>query len=271
MRTSFQALCAFLFILLSVSGAAGQARTIRYDGRLERDGRPVQANPVAIRFEIYPLPVGGQPIWATANPVNVAVNQGLFTVELGGAEALPPLPQVVLSAGVVYVATTVDGVLLTPRRTIGAVPFAVRALNVPRTIFLAAPHAHELASVPNARVDVPGSSLTFDVAERSMVDDLVTGDFLASCGQRGQELECGAYIVLDGQSFRVASAALFPRIHPPPAERAYLVPFAGMQQFRVEAGRHTIVSQLLQGEYSGNGLAGGIGDHLHTRVTLQPE
>ena len=121
----------FLALLLLCGAAQAQvARTIRYDGRLERGGHAVDGD-VTLEFSIHgsARPGEGAQLWPAqghhAMPVHVTAGQ--FFVELGGDGTA--LPAAVFAAPSLFVETVVDGVTLTPRRSIGAVPFAVRADN----------------------------------------------------------------------------------------------------------------------------------------------
>ena len=119
-----------LLLLLCGPVHAQVARTIRYDGRLERGGRAVDDD-VTLEFSIHDAarPGEGAQLWPPQghHPMPVHVTAGQFFVELGGDGAA--LPAAVFAASSLFVETVVDGVTLTPRRSIGAVPFAVRADN----------------------------------------------------------------------------------------------------------------------------------------------
>jgi len=77
---------------LLLAGAASALQPplrVHYQGRLsDADGAP-RTGLVALNFRIYDSPIGGTPLWNEAHP-QVAVMNGVFSVELGSWTALSP-------------------------------------------------------------------------------------------------------------------------------------------------------------------------------------
>ncbi len=65
-------------------GGADIPNTIGYQGYLtDSGGVPIQT-PVDMTFALYPVVIGGSPVWAEVH-LGIQPNQGLFSVELGGS------------------------------------------------------------------------------------------------------------------------------------------------------------------------------------------
>jgi hypothetical protein len=123
---------ALLTALALATAAHAQApRTIRYDGRLEQNGRPADGS-YDLGFALFDAAQAGNQLWpgaaGTFATVRVTVSNGQFVVELGG-QGMEALGWQVFAAPRVFVQTQVNGTALNGRRAIGAVPFAVRADN----------------------------------------------------------------------------------------------------------------------------------------------
>ena len=116
-------MCIILGIIVLSSAAFAQTRTIRYDGHLERD-RVAVNGPAALGFSLYDSAAPGN----APQSIQAVVTSGVFSVELGAAPQ-PALPASVFAAATLFVETAVDGTTLQPRRSVGAVPFAVHADN----------------------------------------------------------------------------------------------------------------------------------------------
>ena len=123
---------ALLTALALATAAHAQApRTIRYDGRLEQNGRPADGG-YDLGFALFDAAQAGNQLWpaggGTFATVRVTVSNGQFVVELGG-QGMEALGWQVFAAPRVFVQTRVNGTALNGRRALGAVPFAVRADN----------------------------------------------------------------------------------------------------------------------------------------------
>jgi len=105
---------------------------IPYQGRLtDPDGNPLSgAHTVA--FSLYTEVTGGEPVWSEGRfgPQRVNIVDGLFNVMLGDVN---PLPQsTITNNSTLYLGITIDPhEEMSPRVQLGAVPYAVHALNVP--------------------------------------------------------------------------------------------------------------------------------------------
>ena len=131
MRALLRAAVALTLLLFTTAAFAQAARTIRYDGRLERNGAPADGG-FDLGFALFDASAAGNQLWPAAAgefaTVRVNVSNGQFVVELGG-QGMEPLGWQVFAAPQVFVATKVSGTLLVGRRAVGAVPFAVQADN----------------------------------------------------------------------------------------------------------------------------------------------
>jgi hypothetical protein len=170
-KTSSSVLLVLLvpvFLLLVAAAANAQSpRTIRYDGRLEQNGRPADGG-YDLGFALFDAAQAGNQLWpgaaATYATIRVTVSNGQFVVELGG-QGMEPLGWQVFAAPQVFVQTQVNGTALNGRRAIGAVPFAVRAENgVPVGGLM-------MWWRPNAQFPVPDG---FAIADGRVVDDALS-------------------------------------------------------------------------------------------------
>ncbi len=101
----------------------GVPMLIHYQGQLHNGGGPVSGL-FPMQFALYATESGGSPLWSESYP-SIAVNGGVFTVLLGAAT---PLPMGSLFTGApLWIETTVDGNVLSPRRPLVSVPYAARA------------------------------------------------------------------------------------------------------------------------------------------------
>lgn len=116
---------SMLVTALGAFAAPGAAVStlINYQGFLRSTaGSPINGN-TDLSFTIYDAATGGTPLWTEAHPAT-AVSNGDFAVLLGGITAFPAS---LFSNGSLWIETSVAGVPLTPRRVLGASPFALRA------------------------------------------------------------------------------------------------------------------------------------------------
>lgn len=112
-----------LLLLLSFAASAGPPGMINYQGLLTDDsGDPIDGS-VDLEFAIYDTTNGGASLWSEAHP-GVVVTQGDFQVALGSTA---PLDSELFADDARWLETRVDGVTLTPRRRLLAVPYALRA------------------------------------------------------------------------------------------------------------------------------------------------
>ncbi len=135
-----QSLCV-LALILALQGAPGMAQEIApqaaplgtaftYQGRLQKDGAPVNGN-CDLVFKLWDAPTGGSQVGATQTKSNVSVSQGIFTARLdfgpvhnGSARWL--------EIAVRCPAGTGSYITLTPRQELTAAPAAL-SLALPFT------------------------------------------------------------------------------------------------------------------------------------------
>jgi hypothetical protein len=127
-----QALAARRVLLLLVALAAAlpvlPARAqvpgrVNFQGLLlDSGGAPLDAT-VDLDFSLYETPAGGTAVWSESKP-DVAVTDGIYDVELGSTTPLTPA---LLAAGTLYLEVAVGGEVLSPRRQLLAVPYALRS------------------------------------------------------------------------------------------------------------------------------------------------
>ncbi|MEO1573498.1 MAG: hypothetical protein AAFU65_00900 [Pseudomonadota bacterium] len=117
-------LCFALALAISVTSTAAVPGSFNYQGYLsDASGAPIDGS-VEVLFEIFNVPIGGAPLWSDTQTVDLA--QGLFKAQLGGASGTTGLPANLFD-GPVFLALTIEGETLSPRRPILTVPFSFRA------------------------------------------------------------------------------------------------------------------------------------------------
>jgi hypothetical protein len=108
--------------------ASPSTTTVHYQGRLADSGGEPLEGPVDLQFALYASDTEGEPIWGPELHEDVPVEDGLFTVNLGGPTGGLPLS---LLGGSLWLEVIVEGEALSPRQQLGAVPYAMQALTVP--------------------------------------------------------------------------------------------------------------------------------------------
>ena len=94
-----------------------------FQGRLTDPlGNPLTGSKTVI-FRVYDASAGGALLWSETQAA-VAVFNGLLNVQLG---SVTPLTQAAFSGATTYLEITVDGVTLSPRERMAAVPYALNA------------------------------------------------------------------------------------------------------------------------------------------------
>ena len=125
-------LLATLGLLVSTRVALGQTTSFTYQGELKEGGTPANAN-YDLQFTLWDALTGGtqqpQPTPITVTRLNVAVANGIFTVQLDfGANGFPAADRF-LEIGVKPAGSAVPFTVLTPRQQITATPYAIRSLG----------------------------------------------------------------------------------------------------------------------------------------------
>jgi hypothetical protein len=122
---SFWRACALVgaCVLLGAPPSGAVPALMNYQGHLSNGGGP-QHGIFAMDFALYATPTGGAPLWSESYP-SITVNAGVFSVLLGEAT---PLPMGSIFTGqTLWIETTVDGNVMSPRRPIVSVAYAARA------------------------------------------------------------------------------------------------------------------------------------------------
>jgi len=119
-----------LNVLSAVASEPEIPDIIPYTGMVEFDGQPISVESLPIRIELFPSPIGGDPVFTqTFSP---AVASGAFTVLIGPEDDEGgPLRLVLQSVGELYIEVAVtDGeggwIVLGNRQRLLAVPFAIQ-------------------------------------------------------------------------------------------------------------------------------------------------
>jgi|GEM_PF-2684132 len=121
-------LAAFVAQAPAVAGVTPIDNSITYQGQLSTGSGPVTGI-VSLRFRLFTLAAGGAQVGATLTACNVAVTDGLFTVDLDFGAAAFEGSQRFLEIGVQSPAgNCATFTTLTPRQTITAAPYAIRSL-----------------------------------------------------------------------------------------------------------------------------------------------
>jgi hypothetical protein len=119
------ALSLFVLSLLPVEAQAVPGR-IPFVGLLTYDsGGPVDDS-LPVSVGIFAVASGGGPAWGPVALGSVDVENGIFSVVLGGA-GQPSLSSVLSAGSQLWVEWTIDGVTLSPRQELLSVPYALMA------------------------------------------------------------------------------------------------------------------------------------------------
>lgn len=163
------------FCLLLLALPAMAETTITYQGQLQNDGEPFNGV-VDMSFVLHEHDIDDLPIGSTISLDQVAVNDGLFTVELDFGEIFTGQP--------LWLEASVNSTPLTPRQKITAVPMA---LNVPAgagsnwqrvndDIYFNGGKAGIGIEDPGAMLQVSGSSIFGDVGNQAVaLNSFVSG------------------------------------------------------------------------------------------------
>ncbi len=112
-----------ILLALVTSAAYGQATTFTYQGQLKDGGIPANGS-YNLVFKLFNSASGGTQIGSTITRNDVVLNNGLFNEGLDfGAAAFTGQPR--------WLEITANGVVLNPRQTLTATPYALYALNSP--------------------------------------------------------------------------------------------------------------------------------------------
>jgi hypothetical protein len=118
--------------------APGVRANVTYQARLmDASGYPVADGVYQVEFSLYDAPVAGNRLWTADGtvgaplPVNVTVQDGLFTVLLGDGVTQLPFGDIDWNSDSLYLGVTIgaDGEM-SPRRPITAVPQAINSAQL---------------------------------------------------------------------------------------------------------------------------------------------
>ncbi len=118
--------------------APGVRANVTYQARLmDASGYPVADGVYQVEFSLYDAPVAGNRLWTADGtvgaplPVNVTVQDGLFTVLLGDGVTQLPFGEIDWNSDSLYLGVTIgaDGEM-SPRRPITAVPQAINSAQL---------------------------------------------------------------------------------------------------------------------------------------------
>ncbi len=154
--------------------------TVGYQGRLtDASGHPIDAT-VSVTFAVYGAPTGGTPLWTETQ--SVAFANGYFAVQLG---ATTPLGTTFAGAPrYLGVAVGADPEM-TPRATIGSVPYALAAASA-----LSAPPDGRFGASTSLAAAGNGATCTLGAVW------LTAGSVAAGTPAAGQLLSISAYAAL---------------------------------------------------------------------------
>jgi hypothetical protein len=156
-------LCIFGFaglvwlLVLSSAASASVPSRINYQGRLLDSGGAALSGTHEVGFRIYEAAILGAPIWSDTTTVT-ADTDGIFSVVLGADD-----PITIAHVDSCYLEIEVDGEILTPRRELVSVPYALRAAgadslgDLPAEAFAATEHSHDDRYAIAAELEAPGS------------------------------------------------------------------------------------------------------------------
>jgi hypothetical protein len=189
MRRNLTILILASVVLLS-TGVAMAETAISYQGRLDAGGQAFNGS-VDLDFELYDAASGGSAMGAPVTINGVAVQQGLFQVELDfGAQAWE------LGR---WLQITVDGQLLSPRQKVTAAPLAARA----ESVIEEAIGSQELEDGGVQAQDIANDS----IHSNHIVDGTITSADIASGGVEPENVAGGIMNSLTRSNIYVRSKA----------------------------------------------------------------
>ncbi len=117
-----------LLVVCTIIASLSQAQTLpnsfNYQGRLtDTAGTPLPNGNYQMAFSIWDAATGGGKLWDSGNKT-IPINKGLFTTSLG------PVPATALPAAQTYLQVQIVTETPMPRIALGAVPYALRAVEL---------------------------------------------------------------------------------------------------------------------------------------------
>ena len=122
---------AILFCVLFPSQDASTQvpQTFSYQGVLtENDGSP-KTGPVELRFELFDSETGGTSVWGPETHLSTTLEDGVFSVILGSPVSGTAVPLDAAFDATYWLEISVDGIALSSRVQLTAVPYALNTAN----------------------------------------------------------------------------------------------------------------------------------------------
>jgi hypothetical protein len=170
MKAKILSVIVSLLIQLIAISTWAAPHAIYYQGYLtDENFEPISGTALSMRFRIYDGPSGGTLLWSENHDYAVTVEAGVYSVLLGtGTNTQGSLDAALFSSDNRWLEVVVGGQILTPRRRITSVAYALRAEasdnaetldGVDSTGFAASNHSHSFAETTGAIVDtqIPAS------------------------------------------------------------------------------------------------------------------
>src|SRR5687767_11163332 len=137
--------CALAFGFLVAGVAHAVPTTVQFTGRLTEGGQPV-SGAHELQLLLFNDPQSNLERWTETHSVVIGAD-GLVYLTLG---LITPLDEEILDGGAVYLEIRVDGTALTPRLSVGSVPYAIRANIAERAEAVGALSANDLITAVEA-------------------------------------------------------------------------------------------------------------------------
>jgi hypothetical protein len=116
------ALLAGLMLAHGVTAYADVPTTVAFSGNLSDASGPIDGN-VQVTFRLFDAETSGTELWTETH--DLVADNGVVLAELGSAGS--PLDDIVFDGSDTWLEVEVDGEVLSPRSTIGSVPYAIAA------------------------------------------------------------------------------------------------------------------------------------------------
>lgn len=204
-------LAAVYLLFLICSPVLAAPAAVPYVGYLANENGPFDGT-VAVSVELFDQAEDGVSLWGPYEFADVAVEAGIFTVVLGGADS-PELESIMLPATGAWLDFAIDGAALSPRQQLLSVPYAIAAghaelCDEAATLgtqtagdFASALHDHDAAYIGEGEEGCISQTMLADGAVNSVAVEDQTLLF-ADLGSNG--CAAGDAIQFDGQGWACA-------------------------------------------------------------------
>ncbi len=142
-------------IILTFSINATVPSHISYQGKVDdTSGQPMSSGNYQMTFSLFRTAVGGTAVWSSGSQT-VAVNEGLFSYELG---AIVPFPNNLTSDSALWLEVSFYSEIITPRIQFSSVGFALKAQTADTALYAYTSSAY---TVVNNKIQptTPGTSM----------------------------------------------------------------------------------------------------------------